>query len=91
VPVLREVDGAKLAASLPPDGVLRVGFDGLTVPVPLPRLARAILARVDGVRRTGEIADELAANGVARDAFARDFAALARAMERVNRLLLAAP
>jgi len=91
VPVLRELDGAKLAGSLPPDGVLRVGFDGLTVPVALPRLARAILARVDGVRRAGEIADELAANGVAREAFARDFAALARALERVNRLLLAAP
>jgi SAM-dependent methyltransferase len=91
VPVLREVDGAKLAASLPPDGVLRVGFDGLSVPVPLPRLARAILARVDGVRRTGEIADDLAANGVSREAFARDFAALAQALERVNRLLLAAP
>ncbi|WP_137127075.1 bifunctional 2-polyprenyl-6-hydroxyphenol methylase/3-demethylubiquinol 3-O-methyltransferase UbiG [Roseomonas sp. HF4] len=91
VPVLREVDGPKLAASLPPDGVLRVGFDGLSVPVPLPRLARAILARVDGARRIGEIADDLAANGVSREAFARDFAALAQALERVNRLLLAAP
>ena len=91
VPVLRELDGAKLAASLPGDSVLRVAFDGLTVPVALPRLAGAILARVDGTRTIGEIGDDLAAKGVSRETFARDFAALARAMERVNRLLLAAP
>ncbi len=90
VPVLRETDGAKLAASIPPDGVLRIAFDGLTVPIALPRLAQAILARVDGQRSIGAIGDELAANGVSREAFAKDFPALARAMERVNRLLLAA-
>jgi len=44
VPVLRELDGAKLAASIPPDGVLRVAFDGVTVPVRR-RAGRAILAR----------------------------------------------
>lgn len=91
VPVLRELDGAKLAAQIRGDGVLRIGFDGLTVPVALPRLAQAILARVDGQRSIGAICDELAANGVSREAFARDFAALARALEGVNRLLLAAP
>ncbi|MCA0450009.1 MAG: class I SAM-dependent methyltransferase, partial [Proteobacteria bacterium] len=48
VPVLRELDGVKLAAQIPPDGVLRIAFDGLTVPVALPRLAQAILARIDG-------------------------------------------
>lgn len=90
VPVLRELDGAKLAAQIPPDGVLRIAFDGLTVPVALPRLAQAILARVDGRRSIGDIGDELAAKGVSRDAFDKDFAGLARAMERVNRLLLAA-
>lgn len=90
VPVLRELDGAKLAATIPPDGVLRIAFDGLSVPVALPRLAQAILARVDGQRSIGAIGDELAAKGVSREAFAKDFAALARAMERVNRLLLAA-
>lgn len=90
VPVLRELDGAKLAATIPGDGVLRIAFDGLTVPVALPRLAQAILARVDGQRSIGAIGDELAANGVSREAFAKDFAAVARAMERVNRMLLAA-
>jgi SAM-dependent methyltransferase len=91
VPVLRELDAVKFAAGIPGDGVLRVSADGLVVPVALPRLAGAIIARVDGQRSVGEIGDALAANGVSREAFAKDLAALARALERVNRLLLAAP
>lgn len=91
VPVLREMDGPTLARSLPKDGVLPVSFDGLRVPLPLPRLAAAILQRVDGKRSLGAIADELAANGVSRDVFWRDLAALRRGMESMNRLLLAAP
>jgi hypothetical protein len=87
---LRELDGAKLAASLPRDGVLRVSFDGLTVPVPLPRLASAILSRIDGKRSIGEIGDDLARNGTARDVFARDFQALVAALEKTNRLLISA-
>ena len=59
--------------------------------VPLPRLGRAILARIDGTRSIGAIADELAANGTARELFAKEFAALRRAMEPMNRLLIAAP
>jgi SAM-dependent methyltransferase len=91
VPVLREMEGAALARALPADGALPVSFDGLRVMVALPRLAAAILARVDGQRSVGEIGDALAANGVSREAFVRDFAALARQMERLNRMLLAAP
>ena len=91
VPVLREMDGPTLARNLPKDGVLPVSFDGLRVPLPLPRLAAAILQRVDGRRSFGAIADELAANGVSREAFWRDLGALRRAMESMNRLLLAAP
>ncbi len=92
VPVLREIDGPALARSLPADGALPIGWDGLRVAVPLPRLAAAILARVDGRRSIGAIGDALAATaGVSREAFARDFAALARQMERLNRMLLAAP
>lgn len=88
IPVLRELEGPKLAAQIPRDGILRVSADGLTVPVSLPRLAGAILARVDGQRRMGEIRDELLELGVAAEAFARDWPATAAAMERVNRLLL---
>lgn len=90
VPVLREMDGPSLARGLQAD-VLSVAFDGLRVALPLPRLAGAILQRVDGTRSLGEIGDELARNGVSREAFARDLAALVRQMERLNRLLLRAP
>lgn len=91
IPCLRELDGAKLAANIPRDGVLRVTFDGLSVPVPLPRLAGAILSRIDGKRSIGEIGDDLAQNGTAREVFAREFQALVAAMEKTNRLLISAP
>jgi SAM-dependent methyltransferase len=91
VPVLREVDGPTVAKGVPRDGVLPVSFDGLRVGLPLPRLASAILQRVDGRRSIGEIGDALAANGVSREQYARDFAALAKALQSINRLLLAAP
>ena len=91
VPTLREMDGAALARGLPRDGTLPVTFDGLRVNLPLPRLAGAILQRVDGRRSFGAIADELAANGISREAFGRDLAALRRSMEAMNRLLIAAP
>lgn len=91
VPVLREMDPEKLSKGLPRDLVLPVGFDGIRVPLPLPRLAPAIIARVDGKRSIGEIGDALAANGASREQFARDFAALAKALTSINRLLLAAP
>ena len=91
IPCLRELDGAKLAAGIPRDGVLRVSFDGLSVPVPLPRLAGAILSRIDGKRSIGEIGDDLARNGTEREVFAREFQALVAAMEKTNRLLISAP
>ena len=92
IPILREWEGDKLAEGLSRNGgVLPVTFDGVTIPVAMPRLAPAILSRVDGKRSVGEIGDLLATQGIARDAFAKDFAELARQMEKVNRLLLAAP
>lgn len=90
IPILRELEGPKLAAQIPRDGVLRVSADGLTVPITLPRLAGAIVARIDGSRTMGDIRDELTELGIAPDAFARDYAATATALERVNRMLLKA-
>ncbi len=91
VPVLREWDGAAIARALPPDGTLPVNFDGARVALPLPRLAAAILQRVDGRRSLGAIADEIVAGGASREQVARDMAALRHALERLNRLLLSAP
>ncbi|MFC7475920.1 class I SAM-dependent methyltransferase [Dankookia sp. GCM10030260] len=91
VPVLREMDGPTLAKGLPKDGTLPCSFDGLRVSLPLPRLANAILQRVDGRRSFGAIADELAANSVPREQVWRELPALRRSMEAMNRLLIAAP
>lgn len=91
VPVLRELDGAVIARGLRPDGVLPVTYDGLRVPVPLPRLAAALLSRIDGKRPWGAIIDEVVAAGASREQAGRDRMALIRAMEPLNRLLLAAP
>ncbi len=60
VPLAREAPGPELAEAIRPDGVMAFLFDGLRVPVPLPRLAGAILRRIDGERTVGEIAAELA-------------------------------
>jgi SAM-dependent methyltransferase len=92
VPVLRELDGPTLARGLRPDGLLPVSFDGLHVTIPVPRLAGAMLSRIDGRTPWGEIAAAVsAASGVAAEPVARDRAALVAAMEGMNRLLLAAP
>jgi SAM-dependent methyltransferase len=91
VPVLRELDGPTLAKGLRADGVLPVTWDGLRAMLPLPRLAGAILARVDGVRSWGEIMAAVIAAGAAPEQAARDRASLVRTLERLNRLLLAAP
>jgi SAM-dependent methyltransferase len=91
VPLLREIEGPALAKALRPDGMLPVTWDGLRVAVPLPRLAAALLSRIDGRRSWGEIVEEVVAGGAPRDATERDRAALVRAMEPLNRLLLAAP
>jgi len=90
-PVLRELSGAELANGIAPDGTITFVFDGLRQPVALPPLAPAILRLVDGRRTVGEIAATLAGRGTPADAFARAWAATFAALERLNRLLLAAP
>ncbi|MES2710330.1 MAG: methyltransferase, partial [Pseudomonadota bacterium] len=91
IPMLRELDGATLAKGIRGDGTLPVAFDGLRVALPMPRLAGAILTRIDGRTPIGAIGDALAAQGTPREAFARDFAALVTQLEGLNRLLIAAP
>jgi SAM-dependent methyltransferase len=91
IPVLRELDGSALARGLRPDGILPVAFDDLRVPVPLPRLAAAFLSRIDGRTPWGAITQAVVAAGASPEQAARDRAALVRALEPVNRLLVAAP
>ena len=91
VPILREVTGDTMAKAIRPDGTLIVGLDGLQIPVAVPQLAAAILRHVDGHRSVGDIAAILASSGTGSDAFAKAWRATFIALERVNRLLLAAP
>ena len=75
----------------PPDGTITFVVDGLRLPIALPPLAPAILRLVDGRRSVGEIAAELAQRGTGAEAFERAWRATFGALERLNRLLLAAP
>ncbi|HTC12279.1 MAG TPA: class I SAM-dependent methyltransferase [Acetobacteraceae bacterium] len=91
VPIGREVTGEYLASVIQPDGTLTMAFDGLRAPIPLPAMAPAILRLIDGARSVGEISRILAERGSNPDAFTRAWKATFSALERVNRLLLAAP
>ena len=91
IPVCREIAGETLAKGIRPDGTLSVTFDGLRIPVALPPLAAAILPLIDGYRSVGEIGTIVTARGTKSDAFERAWRQTFTALERINRLLLAAP
>jgi SAM-dependent methyltransferase len=91
VPVTRERPGEVLADGIQRDGTLTLMLDGLRLPLALPPLAPAILRLVDGGRTVGEIAAALAERGTSGDAFERAWRATYLTLERINRMLLAAP
>jgi ubiquinone/menaquinone biosynthesis C-methylase UbiE len=91
VPVFREVDGETLAKGIRPDGTLPVTFDGLSTMVALPSLATAILPLIDGQRSVGQIGGILAGRGIKPEVFVKAWRQTFAALERVNRVLLAAP
>jgi SAM-dependent methyltransferase len=91
VPVCREIDGDTLARGIQPDGTLSVNFDGLRIPIPLPPLATAILPLIDGRRSVGEIGIILAGRGIKPETLAKAWNQTFAALERINRVLLAAP
>ncbi len=84
VPVARETPMGAFADRIRPDGTLPAQFNALTVMLPLPRLAAAILRRVDGVRTLAQIAEPFAAA-----AFDRAWDETYLALNGLNRLLLA--
>jgi SAM-dependent methyltransferase len=91
VPVTRELSGEAITAGIQPDGTITLVLDGLRLPLALPPLAAGILGLVDGRRTVGEIAATLAAHGTGAEAFARAWRATFTTLQRINRLLLAAP
>ncbi len=91
VPVAREMPAPELAAAILPDGVLPFLFDGLRVPVPLPKLGAAILRLIDGQRSVGAIEAELVGRGMDPAVVRRAWHETWERMSAVNRVLLAAP
>lgn len=89
VPVLREADGAAMAGAIGPDGAVKLSGDGISMGLRLPPLSPAILRLVDGKRTIREIRGALA--GKAGGAFDRQFAALYRALNGLNQMLLRYP
>jgi len=90
VPICREGTGEDIAKGIQANDTLFMNIDGLRVPVPVPPLAGQILRLIDGKHSVGEIGALLAAH-IKPDTFARAWATLFPALERINRLLLAAP
>ena len=90
VPVLRELDGREAGEGrCAKDGALPVTWDGLRATCRCRAWpARSCSASTGGA--LGEITDELVAAGASREQVARDRRACAT-MEKMNRLLLAAP
>ena len=68
-----------------------INFDGLRIPVALPPLASAILRLIDGRAPSAQIAAALAERGIKPDAFDNAWRQTFTALERINRVLLAAP
>lgn len=90
IPVLKDVDGPAVAADLNTDTNLEADLDGLVLSLPLPRLAPAMLARIDGRRTLGEIHAMLQALDPRLDweHFQSQFASFYAALNGVNKLLL---
>ena len=91
VPVAREMPAPEIARNIRPDGTLPFVFDGLRVPVPLPKLAGAILGAIDGQRTVGEILASVQGRGASPEAARRAWRQTYDALSRVNRILLAPP
>jgi SAM-dependent methyltransferase len=91
VPVAREKPAAELARAIRPEGTVAFLFDGLSVKVPLPKLAAPILALVDGQRSVAEIGQALAGRGIDTAAFQRAWRETWDRLSALNQLLLAAP
>lgn len=90
IPILHRFD-PKVAAQLKPGQTLTAQLFGAPVPLALPRLAPAILARIDGARPVDAIYRELnAAQGsrLTRAEFDRQLAELYRALNGINKMLL---
>ena len=92
VPMLYDTDAEIMAGAVKAGGTLAATMDGLTLRFALPRLAVAMVSRVDGKRTLGEIHGELqdANRGLDWDAFSAQFAQLFAALNGIGKLFLSA-
>jgi SAM-dependent methyltransferase len=91
VPVAREKPATDLARAIKPDGTVAFLFDGLSVTIPLPKLAAPILNLVDGRRSVADIQTAMATRGIGEDSFRRAWQETWDRLSALNQLLLAAP
>ena len=93
VPHLREIDGAAWAGQFKPGTAMTATIDGYTFRFPLPRLAGAMVSRMDGRRSLAVIHEELAAldPGLERGAFMGQAKDLFAALNGLGKLFLSTP
>jgi SAM-dependent methyltransferase len=93
VPLLSGDDGPEMAEAIGQSLSLTANFDGVKLRLALPRLAPAMLARIDGRASLGEIHQGLVAldSGLDWPAFKAQFDQLYRVLNGLNRLLVRYP
>jgi SAM-dependent methyltransferase len=94
VPVFREVDGQQMARGLRPAATLRAQFETIMLRFPMPALAPAIAARIDGIASLEAIHKDLQAtvqSSLDWSAFLAQFDTFYAAFNGMNQLLLRFP
>ncbi len=93
VPRLRDLDGETFARGFKPGTAMTAELGGLTLRFPMPPLAAAMVARMDGARTMDDIRRDLAAidPGLDEDAFGRQFRLLYTALNGLGKLYLGFP
>ncbi len=88
VPVAREGTGIDLLTAIAEDNTITMLIDGLRLVQPMPRLARAMLALVNGSNTVGDMEPVFAARGIGPDVVRRAWTETFTALEQQNRLFL---
>ena len=94
IPVFRDEETTAAAGKIKPGDALALSFGGQRFRLPLPRLAPAIVARIDGQRRIAEIRQALCAEtapGPTADAFRQAFTETFSAFNGFGKLFLRQP
>lgn len=90
IPVLRDLDGTAMARGLTPGAMMDVDLAGITVSLPLPRLAGPLLARIDGRTNLATLHAQVqeVAGSVPWDTFKSQFDQLFKTLNGIGKLYL---